>query len=232
MNSRVKVLSISGILIMLLTITLGFLNIEEWNNTNIVSFIFILLAEIIFFGGFILVEKTYNDFSKTFYRGITFSVITLYTLATIITSLVFIIFTEKAFRSLLTIQLIILAIFLIAFITVYSISKKLKDSDEKILGSTSRIENYINRLNLLKSQDSSKPYSLRIKKLAEDLRFTDISTTVLADDDIELVISKLEEELNKDEDLSEKEIELLCSKISNLIERRKLEVHSLKRGGI
>ncbi len=233
MKKGLGILPIIGALVVALTLVLGLLNIKFWSILTITSFIFIIVAEIILFGGLFFIKKSSDDKERiVYYSGAT--VITfVYTIASIIVSVLFIKLPSLVLSAYLSIQIILLVVYIILFIVMFSLAKKFKEQDDKVLSAVSQIESYINRLSILKSDNSNKPYALTFKKLAEDLRFTDISTAVSVDGKIDDTISNLESELEKNEDeLSESEIERLSDELDSLIKERKIEVNSTKRGCI
>ncbi|MDL2310751.1 hypothetical protein LJC13_02090 [Peptostreptococcaceae bacterium OttesenSCG-928-C18] len=231
MKNRIKLISSIGAIVLALTLILGFINIKDWSGINLVAFLFILLAEIILFAGFILVELSSAKTEQIAYRSGMYIAITIYSLATIAVSLFYMIFTEKSINSFWTIQLILLAILLMICLALYNTSKSFRQKDEKVLFAVAKIEEYVGRLNILSGNNSDKTYGLKLKKIAEDLQFTDVSTTVSADNEIGDSISLLEENLAKEE-VKEEDIEELLNKMSSLIDRRKMEVSASKRGRI
>ena len=114
-----------------------------------------------------------------------------------------------------------------------SIGKGIREKSDMVLSARVQVENYINKLNSLKIVPSNEAYATALGKMSDNLSFTDVSTSVPLDKEIEERISELEMELIKDsEKKSNKKIDSLYENLNYLIGRRKMDVNAAKRGRI
>ncbi len=232
MNRRIKTISISGILVFLLTVFLFFMVIQERIMIKWIYFIFILLAEIILFGGLMLIEAYSTKTSQLIWRIGGGASILAYSVISIFISLIYMLVPLNYSNSFLILQAILLVIAAIAIIVFYTTGNSIKESDDKVLDSINRLNNIIDRLDLIRKDVKNAEYSLLLRKAYEELKYSDTSTFVPSDSELELQVVKLEVELMRDDENKNNLITGMIQDILMLISRRKLEVKNTKVGGI
>lgn len=233
MNRRSRVFTIFGIIIVILTLMLALLNIDNWSGVKALALLFALWAEIAFFGGFVLIEKLAERASKIVFGVGCRVIITFYSIIILVVSFIFMFSSNKGAIIFLTIQFVLLAFASILCFVLIAAGKSIKEKSDEVLSSGAQVENCVNALNALKINPSNETYATILGKLAEDLRFTDVSSIVPVDYKIEKLISELEMELIKDtKKKSNEKIDSLCGSLNYLIGRRKMDVNAAKRGGI
>ena len=233
MTLRVKVLHLSGMVILIATLLIVLINTRDWSGITAAAFLFMLWSEIVLFGGLIMIERLAARTSQILLRaggGIT---VAAYSVITFVVSLVYMLSFKEAARSFFTLQFILLALAAILCMAFFAIGKSTKASNDAVSNSRSFHEDHINRLNILKADPANGAYAATLGSLAEDLRFTDISTVVPVDYEFDTVLLGLERELkHPDENLGKDKIESLCLTLKGLIAKRKIEVNAAKRGAI
>ena len=152
MNKRGKAISISGIIIFLLTTFIFFMMTKDRVAATWISLFFLLFAEIILFGGFIMIEYLVDKGSPIVIRAGCGFVLVAYSIISIIASMYYIISAIESVKPLIIIQVVLLGIAVILFTIFYTISVSIKDSNDKVINATVRVSLVVDKLNLL-SQD-------------------------------------------------------------------------------
>lgn len=227
-NKRVLSFTICGLLILAVTITVFFITRSEDSRTSVyLGFGMIVFSEIILMCGLAGIEVFATKQAELLFRigsGVT---ITIYSIMAFISSLIFIIRNTDIVQSFIVVQLILFVAMVILLVAFYTASNSVGAKDNKVLSSVSRIDNMVDSLQILKSNHK---YGSRLYKLGENLKCTDISTTVDVDDEIEQKISEINSELGKDK-YSEK-IDCIIKETQVLIDKRKRQITNKKLGGI
>jgi hypothetical protein len=232
MNKRSNTLLISGLLIILLTIFIFFIATENRITITWLCFVFMLLAELILFGTFILVEYYSSKTSQIVLRsGCTFTALA-YSMLSILISIIYLISDNEKVKLYLVLQFILLAITLILLMIFFTTANSVKLNNDKTIYSCSKINSIVDKITLINNNNQNTKYKKPIFKILEELKYSDTSTSVAIDDDIELKIIKLEVALLNDNANKDIELNNLFEEILLLINKRKLEVKNMKLGGI
>lgn len=229
MTRREKAFTISGILVLLVTILLFFIITQDRTTITWLGFLFLIVAEVIFFGGMLLIENIASRSSQIVIRSGVGATITIYTILSIVVSLVYMNLLRDSIVSLCVIQILLFSVAAILCVIFYTSGKGVKAKEDKVDESSAKIDAMINRMKLLKS---NKEYNGDLEKVCENLRFSDTSTFVEVDKEIEDKIGELESAFLKDDENKDTEIKLLIKEISSLINKRKVQVKELKKGNI
>lgn len=232
MKKRVSTILISGIVILILTNFIFFIVTNERELVTWVSFFFLLLTEIILSGGLILIEYLENKVSAIVMRAGFGSSLVICSIISMITSLFYIMSEEESVRPILTIQAMLLAIIIVLFFVFYTTAGRVKASSSKVINATERVSSFVDKINHLSQDVNNYKYEKQLTKIAEDLRFTDTSTSVSCDNEIERKLASLELTLFKEDESKDIEISKLLQDMFLLINKRKIEVNSTKVGGI
>lgn len=231
MNRRIKAFRIIGEIIVTVTILLYFMSTKHRTLTSYTSFSILLLAEIIFFGGWILIERNANEYSQIMLRAGCGVVLSIYSMIASVVSIIFICGNKVVLMGLLiNIQVLLLVAAIVLMIVFRTIAKGVKQSDDKVIQAVSRANGVMHRLTLLSQEKQNKAYEKKLHSLSEDMRYTDVSTSVACDDEIDTVLSKLEVLLDGKEETKDTQVLQKIEELSNLIHRRELQVRSTKVG--
>lgn len=233
MNRRINMFALCGVIVFLLTVILGIINIRDWSGVTIPALLFALWSVIALFGGLIFVETQAEKTAQLFFRVGCSITLLAYACGNYATSFLFIGFFKERSSLFFTIQFILLAAAAVLCLAFHTIAVGNKQKNRMVLSARLQIEDYVNRLNLLKAGASQETHAAVLGELAEQLRFTDMSTMVPVDSEIERTISGLQMELTKHRENQAKEkIDLLCKHLGTLISQRTFDVSAKKRGGL
>lgn len=192
------------------------------------GFLFLVYSEIIFFSGMIAIEHFADKSEKILLRIGCGSVIVIYSLLTFASSLVFTNLPIVNIRLFFMIQILLAVLAVIPLFIFIATSKSVKQVNDGTLSASSRMKHMTDRFMLLKA---NRQLENEINKLAEDLKFSDISVSVEADDEIEEALTKLEKACSK----TDKDIEFITDLIEDTalkIKKRTIQVKSKKAGGL
>jgi hypothetical protein len=232
MNNRGKIFSISGIIMFVLTIFMFFMMTNDRVSSTWISLFFLLFAEIILFGGFLMVEYLAEKASQIVIRSGCGFVLVAYSIISIIVSIYYIISVKESVKPLITIQIVILGIAGILFAVFYITSVSIKDSSNEVINAGVRVSSVVDKLNLLSQDVSNAKYKKQLAKIAEDLRFIDTSTLVSCDDEINRKLASIELELLKESENKDREVCKSLEDMLMLINKRENEVKNSKFGGV
>ncbi|GAB6109497.1 hypothetical protein [Fusibacter bizertensis] len=233
MNTKNKAFLISGTIILMLTIIISLLSINNWTGISVVAFTTILWAEVVFFGGMILLDKILKNHEKIMFIVPYILIISSYSVLAILTSIVFIALLKTALSLFFIIQLILIATAGIALTIFISASKVVGSSNEKILTSVNQVNGLVKRLELLAVSEIGDKYAASFKKLSHDLNFTDISAITEEDELISEQLSIIELEVaNYIEETSDQKIQNSIVHLNSLIAKRSISAANLKKGKI
>lgn len=192
MKKKINTILISGIVMFIFTSFIFFIATNERELVTWISFYFLLLTEIILFGGLILIEYLANKVSPIVMRAGFGSSLVICSIISMIVSLFYIMSENESVEPILIIQAVLLAIIIILFFVFYTTSGSVKASSNKVMNATIKISSFIDKLNNLSQDANNDKYKKQLAKIAEDLRFTDISTSVSCDNEIERKLASLE----------------------------------------
>lgn len=232
MNRREKAISLSGFLIILLTVLLFFTLTKYRFIITWLGFIFILLAEAVLFSALMIIEFYSKKTLEIIWRnGAGFAAI-LYSTVSIAISLFYMITFRKSVRLFLALQFTLLIVMIIAIIVFYTTAVSAQNNDDKVLSSVNRINAIIDKIDFIRKDEKNSEYSKLLDKVYEELRYSDISTSVPSDNELEAKLSELETALLKEDENKNVIVTGIIEEILKAICKRKIEVRSMKTGGI
>lgn len=230
MNRRSKAILLSGLIVIAATIFITLLCINEWSDLKKYAFSAIIWSEIVFFGGFIFVEWASKRTEQIIIRSGLYTLISAYAAINIIFSIITIAFLDKTVTLFMVVEAILFSIAAVVSIILFVLSRSLYRLNEQTMKSVENVESMAERLNKLSENPNYERFSDTLKKLSQDLRFTDVSVNCLKDDEINNIISDIEFE-NLDEKSDEK-IEDFLIRLKSLINQRKVFIETSKKGRI
>ena len=228
MSRRSKISFIIGGIVFLATIAIYAIIHPAAVPSAILGLAFLLYAEIVFFGGFVLIDFLSIKSSKLLlWPGIGVP-LGIYAVVVFLSSLVFINAHTAAVQGFWVLQIVLLVIAAgICFISG-SIAIGAKKRDEKTLESGRTVQHAVEQLLLIKEQTDEKAV---LDKLIDGLRFSDTSVTVDADEEIGDAIAALQN-LVQPAELGGDEYSKTVKSIEFLIQKRKLQTRVAKQGGM
>lgn len=230
-NKRDFALIMIGIIFGVVTIYLfGNFN-EEILLIDWLGFFFIMIAEISFFGGVLIINRIAIGSSGCMLRSASYIVLGSYMVTAILISVVFSLFSGSS-KLLVSLQIIILATTSVILIIILFFSKSIMERNKTTLYSVSNMQEMLNKVIMLQKEKNNFMYVSQLHKVYEGLRFCDNSSSVALDKILEDQINELVTIFSiKSEDQKSK-ITTLIDKILLLIEQRTLEVKTIKEGEI
>jgi hypothetical protein len=232
LNKRGKLISITAIICIVITIVLFFLLISNRNTAQWVGFLTLLVAELLLFGGMICLEQPADNSSQIILRTVNgFSIIAFPTIS-IIVSIIYIALKPVNFKLFTLVQILLLAAMVILYFIGSHVASYVKESNTELLAAESRILNIKDTLIQFSMDKSNSEYKVLLEKVAEEIRFSDTSTTVPADDEIKDCLTKLELALLRDVDNKNVEVTDILQNMLLLVKKRKTEVKNTKSGGV
>lgn len=125
MNRRAKVFLIIGAVSILVTLLVALINITVWDGVALPAVLFLLLAELVLFGGFALIERLAEKTAQVFFRAGCGVTLVFYFVLSCTSSLVFLFWFAQALAPFYTIQLILAALAAILCIVFFSTGKSI-----------------------------------------------------------------------------------------------------------
>ena len=110
MNRRSMTISFSGVIILIVTVIITTLYVDDWPMLTIGAFIMLLLTEILFFGGLILVERIAERSEQIITRSTLYTLLSAYLVVNVPVSILYMAFLKEASTSFMIIEVVLLAI--------------------------------------------------------------------------------------------------------------------------
>lgn len=195
---------------------------------------FMVGAEIVFFGGLLAIEYLSRTTSQIIVRTVCGIIVGVGSLASILVSCIYMGRDIDSLRGFYSWQLIIWVLAIIGITIGYFTASSVKTSDTRTMNAVMTLTNIFDQLTSFSDDSRNTKYADQLKKIADELRYSDTSSLVPSDELIQNAVAKLEVVLVQEygEDEKDSEINNLLSEILVLINRRKQEVKLTKVGGI
>lgn len=227
MSKRSKISLIIGGIVLLASIAIYIICPVIFPST-ILGLCFLLYSEIVFFGGFVLIDFLARKSSKVLlWSGIAIP-LGAYALVVFISSLIFMGARTTAIQGYLVFHIIALVVTVAICLIIGSFSVGAKERDEKVLGAGRTVQYAIDQLTLIKERADKKA---DVEKLIEGLRFSDTSVTVDADVELSDAIAALQNLVLADK-TGDDEFTSAVQRVDFLIKKRNLQTRASKQGGI
>ncbi|MCI8826426.1 MAG: hypothetical protein HFH63_11230 [Lachnospiraceae bacterium] len=228
MNRRAKISIIIGSIVFVATCMIFVIaEIEIYLSTTL-GICFLLYSELVFFGGFVVVEYLADKYSQIMTRAGVGIPVEGYAIIVFLSSLIYINFLDSYPRRFLIFQIILLVITAGIALVTANASKTAKERDTEILQADLRVQEFIDRLTLIKEFIDKKA---DIDKLIDKIKYSDKSATVHADKELNSAILNLENTI-KIQEVDISEFNKQIQEIDFLITKRNLQVRNLKQGSI
>lgn len=228
MSRRSKVSLAIGVIVFLATMGIYAVIHPMIFPSAIVGLCFLLYAEVVFFGGFVLIDFWSRKSSKLMlWPGIGVP-LSIYAVIVFISSFVFINAHTTNLQGFWILQIVLFVIAAAICLIVGSFSIGAKEKEEKVLNAERTVQYTIDQLLLIKEQTDKKA---DIDKLIDGLRFSDVSVAVDADVEICDAIAALQSIVQSTETDGD-EFSRAVQSIEFLIKKRKLQANASKQGGI
>lgn len=232
MNRRNRTILISGVMMLLATIMISLFCMKDWSGLTGWAFAAMLWSEIVFFGGLIFTEWISERTEQVITRSMLYTVIFAYSVINFLVSVCYMTLLKEAGTSFTVIQIVLLVIAAIAIFISLTVSGGVQKGNEHTLKSTAKVDAMVERLNKLAVCPECEPFSSSLKKLSDDLRFTDTSKVVSEDAEISDVISNIEIAADSVEESFNEKMQAALVRLNTLISKRKISVNAVNKGKI
>ena len=223
-----------GVIIVVFTGILFALLTEDRRTSMLICLGFIVGAEIVLFGGLLTIEYLSRTTSQIIVRTVCGITLGVGSIASILVSCIYMGRDVDSLRGFYSWQLIIWVLAIIGITIGYFTASSVKTSDTRTMNAVMTLTNIFDQLTSFSDDSRNTKYADQLKKIADELRYSDTSSLVPSDELIQNAVAKLEVVLVQEygEDEKDSEINNLLSEILVLINRRKQEVKLTKVGGI
>lgn len=228
MSKRSKISLMIGGVAFLATIAIYAIIHPIVSPSTILGLCFLVYAEIVLFGGSVLIDFWSRRSSKLLlWSGVGVS-LGIYAVVVFISSLVLINAHTVTVQGFLVLQIVLFVIVAAICLTIGSFSVRAKKQDEKTLEAGRTVQYAIDRLMLIKEQTDQKA---DVDKLIDGLRFSDTSVIVDADVELSDAITALQS-LVASEGTDGDEFSKTVQSIESLIKKRNMQTRASKQGSI
>lgn len=232
MYRRSIIILISGAITLMASIIIFLLSIKDWSGVTSLAVVAIVWSELVFFGGLTFVEWISKNVEQLIIRPSMYFIIAVYTGINILISILYMMLFKWFVIRFIIIEIALLVIAIIFTLISILSASSVRNSNEYTMKSVANMENIILMLDKLAISPECNDFATTIKKLKENLKFTDISKIVPEDKEIVEVVGDIETLIScKDETRNEK-INKNLSILDALIAKRKIAVQSIQKGKI
>lgn len=232
MYRRSIIILISGAITLMASIIIFLLSIKDWSGVTSLAVVAIVWSELVFFGGLTFVEWISKKVEQLIIRPSMYFIIAVYTGINILISILYMMLFKWFVIRFIIIEIALLVIAIIFTLISILSASSVRNSNEYTMKSVANMENIILMLDKLAISPEYNDFATTIKKLKENLKFTDISKIVPEDKEIVEVVGDIETLIScKDETRNEKINKNLVI-LDTLIAKRKIAVQSIQKGKI
>ncbi len=225
---KIRVSSIIGLIFFFATILIFLLAQPPIISSTIIGLLFLLYSEIVFFVGITVIEYWASKSSNVMsHAGLT-TTLAGYSVIVFISSIIHMTTHIINNRGFLIAQIILFVVATTIILIIATFSKRKSFSDSKINDAIAITQDYINELTLIQEKAENKN---AIHDIIEKIQYSDRSSIVDADSEIELAIESLKHLVAPDE-YNEDEFNQEVNDLNLLIKKRELQLKSLKQGGM
>lgn len=232
MNRRSKTILVSGVILLIATIIVSLICIDDWSGVTGWAFVTMLWSEVVLFGGLVFVEWFSEKSEQIITRSSHYVIIAAYAVINFLISIFYMTLLKEATTFFAVVQVVILAVASVGIVISLAASKGVQRSNEHTVKAVENAEEMIERLNKLALCPECDRFASTLKKMSDDLRFTDISKTVAEDTEISNVISTIEVEIGNTDEGTYEKIKMALVRLNTLILQRKISVNAVNKGKI
>ena len=237
-TDKIVKISISGVITILATIAAFFILFppSQYRAGSVLGYFFIILTEVLFFLGLIIIEKIVETTEQLMIRGGVGSVLCLGAVLSIIISLIWIYSRFSSARSFVSIQIVLMLIAMLLSVLIYFSSVSVWKSNTKLMQEVNTVQDMKCELESIKKKycEYEAPfvkYADELQCAIEELKYSDTSKVVQEDTVLmdKIIMLKLELEI---EPAVEERIKEILAEINRSIKIRKLQLEKQNRGKI
>lgn len=177
MKQRHTLITIAcGTIVLVVTLFMFFLNVNTRESIDWAALLFMVLGEVVFFNGIIVIDNLAQRGSGLMLRAGGFTVLSFYGIAAVLLSILFL----NAFRThlglLISFQLAILAAAVIVLIVLYGAARGVGEREAVTADSMNQMRELYNQADTLARQYRGTKHSRQLEAIAEAIRYCDYSS--------------------------------------------------------
>lgn len=230
MSRRSRAILISGLTAFAATAAVALLCIRDWSGITGWAFLTMLWSETVFVAGLLFAERASELTEPVATRAVLYTVIAVYAVVNMAVSLLYMILFKKAYTSFGVIQVVLLAAALVITIVSFTASKGIRTENDRASNAVLQGEAMVNHLERQAADPACAAVSSMLRKLADELQFTDLSVIVQEDAEIEQILSEIETETGDGQ--STESVRAKIDRLYTLIAQRKISARTAQTGRI
>lgn len=227
MNRRNLTAIVVGILTVAVTLLIFFMNITERTEIDWTALFFIIIAELNFFGGIILIDMLANNSYGTMLRAGGFSTLAIYGIVALAVSFVFIYLEIDRQKTLTTIQLTILAIEIAILLMIASSAKSIYEKTSIISKDIADLQGLLDKVDMMMRGKNNTAFIGQLQIIYDTIKYSDMSVVVDSDNLLAKGIDDLQILLHT-KDKPEDEIKILIERVTFLAQQRTRNIQAAK----
>ena len=227
MNRRNLTAIVVGILTVAVTLLIFFMSITERTEIDWTALFFILIAELNFFGGIILIDILANNSYGTMLRAGGFSTLAIYGIVALVVSFVFIYLKIDRQKMLTTIQLTILAIEIAILLMIASSAKSIYGKTSIISKDIADIQGLLDKVDMMMREKNNTAFIGQLQIIYNTIKYSNMSVVVDSDNLLAKGIYDLQILLHT-KDRPEDDIKSLIERVTFLAQQRTRNIQAEK----
>lgn len=231
-NQYRNMIGVVSLILMIATIALFFVLTEQRGRIDWLGISFIIVAELILMCGLLFLQrKRENQKLVLLYPGM-YSAIGCYAFLSIFISILYMVLFREGAKYLVSIQIVLFAVYLITIVLLYNISLHVAKKNEAVLDSVKKMQELLNQVVIIQNINKNSALVQKLNRLYDGIRYCDVSATVATDDVLVKKLVELQKLIESDVKESMEAAGDLIDDIMVLLKKRNLEMNMSKAGGI
>jgi hypothetical protein len=203
------------------------MSITERTEIDWTALFFIIIAELNFFGGIILIDMLANNSYGTMLRAGGFSTLAIYGIVALAVSFVFIYLEIDRQKMLTTIQLTILAIEIAILLMIASSAKSIYEKTSIISKDIADIQGLLDKVDMMMREKNNTAFIGQLQIIYNTIKYSDMSVVVDSDNLLAEGIYDLQILLHI-KDRPEDAIKTLIERVTFLAQQRTRNIQAAK----
>lgn len=229
-NRKSWVAAVVGPIVVAVTFWFFFTTDSANESIHRAGYSFIILAEVLATGGFILLESW--ESRGAMLRSGVYGTLILYFVAAVIVSFLFLSMNAQSVLWLVTVQIVVLAVTAIIMVLLIAAGQSMSAKDSRTLDAANRVQQMAETVKLLGGNPQNQDYAGRLTEVYEAIKYCDSSVSVPTDDLISAKISALEVVLRENTVNKKEKLTAIIDEMLSLVQKRTLEAKNTHRGSI
>lgn len=229
MNRRQKTAALAGFIVLAVSLVIFFLTTADRQRLDWICLSFILLAEIVMFGGLILVDRLAQCRGGALFRAGAVSILVICTVLSILFAMIFTVLFREHERLFVIAEILVFALSFLALLVLSASAKGVAEQDLVLDKAQTALQTVQLLADRLAREPANRPYLPQLTKVSEAIRFSDASRTSVKDQLIFQELAALEMVLNGREEGKVAETQRRTDELLSLIAQRNGEIKSSRQ---